>query len=156
MSNLLVCLLTIATAVHSVFGCCWHHARALEGNKPSKQLATGHCSCQLHAHSHADVSTLRHGSARDRVDAEQETTASIPSDQPRRDHPCHNSKCVSVLAEKTPDPGRADRLPSVGDVPLVTEQTAEVLALTSSGEPLLDFQTARPIRAHLFLRVLLI
>jgi hypothetical protein len=157
MSHLLIFLLAFATAVHSVFGCCWHHALMPGGaHGQSKQVAADHCSCHRHAHLDSPTVATRHGSASDRAAADHEQPASQPSDQPRRDHPCHNSKCVSLLTEKAPDFSRADRLPSVNEVPVVVAEVAVSVALASSRELGLDFQPVRPVRAHLFLGVLLI
>jgi hypothetical protein len=150
MNHFLAVLLTFATAVHTVFGCCGHHAPTRAGDsKQNQQVAQGGCLC--HSHSHADEPN---GAS---PTSEPAPASPRSEDGPARDHQCHGAKCVSVLSEKAPDLGQADLLTFDGAVPaVVTPPIASVDFATGFGGHFLAFEAVRPIRTHLLLRVLLI
>jgi hypothetical protein len=160
MNQLLAILLTCATAVHSVFGCCWHDAlMAADVGEQSKQPAATSCSCHFHSHTPSKKKASRDASEPSNVAAARDSNpVGLPSgNRPAPDHECHNSKCVSLLSEQAPDVGNSDGRLSVGATPAtVTVQIGSIEFPLGSAEHFLDSEATRPIRAHLLLRVLLI
>lgn len=157
MNQLISLVLTFATAVHTVFGCCWHHAQV--GGEGSQSVAATECSCHSNASANCKVRSPRDQNPPSSVsDSGKLAPASVPLDRPSpRDHQCHGSKCVGLLAKETQDVDNAGAFCPVGPAPAtITGQFVSVDSLDGSRKHLSLHEPVRPIRAHLLLRVLLI
>jgi hypothetical protein len=140
MNCVLAQFLSLAMAVHSVLGCCWHDARSV--STPHGSRNAGGCVCHSHAHSLAE-SALPDAPAKE---------------APQRDHECHGTKCVGVLAEESQELEQ-----SVGSDSLWQVQAALVVHIADIEsredrwrEDVLASAPMCPVRTHLFLGVLLI
>ncbi|MBW3598614.1 MAG: hypothetical protein KY475_15245 [Planctomycetes bacterium] len=157
MQTCFVFLLTFATAVHTVFGCCRHHALAVGdvAGEASSMAATS-CVCAAHVR----VERRRPATADEGRPAACVAAARdhAPQHPVQDDHQCHGAKCVSVLMEKAPAVDLSG--PSAPfDVMLAAaalDAAGNALAPAAHEERLLGHAAPRPLRAHLLLEVLLI
>ena len=158
MDRVFAILLSFATAVHTVFGCCGlqSHAGLTSGEEAPHHLGAV-CSCALHGDVHDNAEPIVDSPASEGEGGAGTLADQSPGGRPARDHECHGTKCLSVLKEKTPvleetaSASFADLIPAV-----VVVEGRPHFATTALGEHLRFHAPARPIRAHLLLQVLLI
>jgi hypothetical protein len=160
MHRVLVSLVIFATAVHTVFGCCWHHAHAAprDHGHALGAIASG-CACdsqrQGHLPSDAACRSEQESSA---AEVEQHAFAdgAIQGAAPRESE-CDGGECVWLLPEKSENFGKAtDQTPAGPVFALAAEPAPSVAPGDGRGERLLVYEVLRPVRTHLWLQILLI
>lgn len=136
MQQWMAIALSLATAVHTVFGCCVHHAHGSAAYPALAGDVADSASCRVPTH-----------------DSHDHEHAPGDSHCPS---PCQEKQCVSVLTDR---PAPAELLRGTSCEWISGPRAAEAGGSQHEAvdaERLLFFLPARPVRTHLWFQILLI